>query len=31
VYVSARFGNCGDDARRLPELYEEVESATRRD
>ena len=31
VYESARFGNCVDDARRLPELYEEVESATRRE
>lgn len=29
VYESARFGNSADDARRLPELYEEVESATR--
>jgi transglutaminase-like putative cysteine protease len=29
VYESARFGNSIDDAQRLPELYEEVESATR--
>ena len=29
VYESARFGNSPDDAQRLPELYEEVESATR--
>ena len=29
VYESARFGNSADDARRLPKLYEEVESATR--
>ena len=29
VYESARFGNSGDDAQRLPELYEEVELATR--
>jgi protein-glutamine gamma-glutamyltransferase len=29
VYESARFGNCAEDARRLPELYEEVESASR--
>ncbi len=29
VYESARFGNCAEDARRLPELYEEVESAAR--
>lgn len=29
VYESARFGNCREDARRLPELYEEVESAVR--
>jgi protein-glutamine gamma-glutamyltransferase len=28
VYESARFGNSADDARRLPELYEEVESAS---
>jgi transglutaminase-like putative cysteine protease len=29
VYESARFGNSIDDAQRLPELYEEVELATR--
>ncbi len=29
VYESARFGNSAADARRLPELYEEVETATR--
>ncbi len=29
IYESARFGNSTDDALRLPELYEEVESATR--
>ncbi len=29
VYESARFGNSTDDAQRLPELYEEVELATR--
>ncbi len=29
VYESARFGNSTNDAQRLPELYEEVESATR--
>jgi transglutaminase-like putative cysteine protease len=29
VYESARFGNSTQDAERLPELYEEVESATR--
>ena len=29
VYESARFGNSVDDAQRLPELYEEVETATR--
>jgi len=29
VYESARFGNSADDARRLPKLYEKVESATR--
>jgi len=29
VYESARFGNSPEDAQRLPELYEEVESATR--
>jgi transglutaminase-like putative cysteine protease len=28
VYESARFGNSTEDARRLPELYEEVEMAT---
>jgi hypothetical protein len=28
AYESARFGNSSDDARRLPELYEKVESAT---
>jgi protein-glutamine gamma-glutamyltransferase len=31
VYESARFGNSAEDARRLPELYEEVEAATRSD
>lgn len=31
VYESARFGNSADDARRLPELYEEVLAATRSD
>lgn len=31
VYESARFGNSAEDARRLPKLYEEVESATRSD
>jgi hypothetical protein len=30
AYESARFGNSSDDARRLPELYEEVESAARK-
>jgi transglutaminase-like putative cysteine protease len=30
AYESARFGNSADEARRLPELYEEVESATRK-
>jgi protein-glutamine gamma-glutamyltransferase len=30
VYESARFGNSSDDARRLPELYEAVESAVRK-
>jgi transglutaminase-like putative cysteine protease len=30
AYESARFGNSSDDALRLPELYEEVELATRR-
>ena len=29
VYESARFGNSADDAQRLPDLYEEVELATR--
>jgi transglutaminase-like putative cysteine protease len=29
VYESARFGNSTNDAQRLPELFEEVESATR--
>jgi hypothetical protein len=29
VYESARFGNSPGDAQRLPELYEEVELATR--
>jgi len=29
VYESARFGNCIEDARQLPQLYEEVEGATR--
>jgi len=29
VYESARFGNSAEDVKRLPELYEEVESATR--
>jgi protein-glutamine gamma-glutamyltransferase len=29
VYESARFGNSADDAQRLPELFEEVELATR--
>ena len=29
VYESARFGNSTEDARRLEELYEEVEAATR--
>jgi protein-glutamine gamma-glutamyltransferase len=28
VYESARFGNCAEDARRLPGLYEEVKSAS---
>jgi hypothetical protein len=31
VYESARFGNSSEDARRLPELYEEVLTATRSD
>jgi transglutaminase-like putative cysteine protease len=30
AYESARFGNSSDDARRLPELYAEVESAGRK-
>jgi hypothetical protein len=30
AYESARFGNSSDDALRLRELYEEVESATRK-
>jgi transglutaminase-like putative cysteine protease len=30
AYESARFGNSSDDARRLPELYEEVELATKK-
>jgi hypothetical protein len=29
VYESARFGNSAEDVQRLPELFEEVESATR--
>jgi transglutaminase-like putative cysteine protease len=29
VYESARFGNSADDAQKLPELFEEVELATR--
>jgi hypothetical protein len=29
VYESARFGNCAEDAGRLPELFEEVAVATR--
>jgi hypothetical protein len=29
VYESARFGNSTDDAQRLPELYEEVETAAK--
>jgi len=29
VYESARFGNSAEDARRLPELFEEVEAAMR--
>jgi protein-glutamine gamma-glutamyltransferase len=29
VYESARFGNSAEDAKRLPELYEEIESATK--
>ena len=31
VYESARFGNCAEDARRLADLYEEVEAAATRD
>ncbi|MGA9306521.1 MAG: transglutaminaseTgpA domain-containing protein [Candidatus Sulfotelmatobacter sp.] len=30
AYESARFGNSSDDARRLPELYEEVELASKK-
>ncbi len=30
AYESARFGNSADDALRLPELYEEVELATKK-
>jgi hypothetical protein len=30
AYESARFGNSGDDAQRLPELFEAVESATKK-
>jgi transglutaminase-like putative cysteine protease len=30
AYESARFGNSADDALRLPELYDEVEQATRK-
>jgi hypothetical protein len=30
AYESARFGNSSEDAQRLPELYEEVELATRK-
>jgi hypothetical protein len=29
AYESARFGDSAEDVKRLPELYEEVESATR--
>jgi protein-glutamine gamma-glutamyltransferase len=29
AYESARFGNSPDDAQRLPELYEEIEAATK--
>jgi protein-glutamine gamma-glutamyltransferase len=29
IYEAARFGNSAEDARRLPELYEEVEAAMR--
>ncbi len=30
AYESARFGNCAEDAQRLPELYEEVELAAKK-
>jgi hypothetical protein len=30
AYESARFGNSADDALRLPELYEELKSATKK-
>ena len=30
AYESARFGNSADEARRLPELFEEIEAATKR-
>jgi hypothetical protein len=30
VYESARFGNSADDVQRLPDLFEEVELATRK-
>jgi hypothetical protein len=30
AYESARFGNSSDDALRLPELYEEVELASKK-
>jgi hypothetical protein len=30
AYESARFGNSSDDAQRLPDLYEEVEAATKK-
>jgi hypothetical protein len=30
AYESARFGNSADDALLLPELFEEVESATKK-
>jgi transglutaminase-like putative cysteine protease len=30
AYESARFGNSSDDARRLPELYEEVEASAKK-
>src|SRR5712671_478982 len=30
AYESARFGNSSDDALRLPDLYEEIEAATRK-